>query len=172
MIDRVRDPSGAVLCQFTSCRKSKRDLQETDSNVRRRVDEANKPGVLATFGRAIAIERIVRDTHLNRKGEIGAIRTSLIPTLDAGSDGVEDDSEVENARVLPLVSNLLGQNSAVFFIELVDGVNMGGVLSNQRSLDQVWCDISEVELGGEIFDIADQLVLRDAHEGVLDPRSC
>jgi len=74
--------------------------------------------------------------------------------------------------MLPLVSDLLCQNPTIFLIELVDRVDMGGILSNQSSLDQIWCDISEVELGSEIFDIANQLVFGNTNEGVLDSRLC
>lgn len=50
----------------------------------------------------------------------------------------------------------------------MNGINTTRVLGNQSSLDQVRCDIGDVELSREVFDISNQLVFGDANEGVLD----
>lgn len=85
----------------------RKDLQETDCNVRRRIDEANKPRVLAADCGGRAVLRIVRDAHLDRESEIGSIRTGLIPALDTSSNRVEDNGDIEDSWVLPLAGNLL-----------------------------------------------------------------
>jgi len=86
VIDRIRDPSSTTTNQFKPNPVYMESLQETNSDVRRRIDETNEPRISTAFGCTIAIEWIIRDTHLDGKGEIGAIGTSLIPSLDTGSD--------------------------------------------------------------------------------------
>lgn len=94
--------------------------------------------------------------------------TSLIPSLDHSCNGIEDDGEVENTRVLPLVRDFLVQNAAILIVELVDLIDMVWALCHQRAFDQVLGDVSQIVVGGELFNVLDQLRLGDASERVLD----
>lgn len=71
------------------------DSQEGDSNIWTRIDEANDPGVLLA-GALSGTERSgVGYAEVLREAQVGTIGTSLIPSLDSGSNGVQDDREIE-----------------------------------------------------------------------------
>jgi hypothetical protein len=88
--------------------------------------------------------------------------------LDGSCNGIEDDGEVENTRVLPLVRDLLVQNASILVIELVDLIDMVWALCYQRAFDQILSNIVEIVVGGELLNVLDQLRLGDAGERVLD----
>jgi hypothetical protein len=79
--------------------------------------------------------------------------TCLIPTLNGSRDGVQNDSQVQNLRVLPFVSNLLMNYTAIFVIELGNVINMARALRDQCTFDEVRFDILELVFVGECFDI-------------------
>ena len=97
------------------------------------------------------------------------IPTSLIPSLDSSCNGVENDSHVEDARVLPLVRDFLVQNAAILVVELVDLVDVMRALCYQCAFDEVLPDMGHIVVGSELLDILDQLGLGDSGKGVLDP---
>ena len=101
--------------------------------------------------------------------KVGGINpTSLIPSLDCSCNRVEDDGQVENTRVLPLVRYLLVQNASILLVELLDLIDMVRALCYQRAFDEVVTDIAKIVVGGELFNVGDQLSLGDSGERVLD----
>jgi hypothetical protein len=70
--------------------------------------------------------------------------------------------------MLPLVRDLLVQNASILVVELVDLIDVMRALCYQRAFDEVLGDVSQVVVGGELFDVLDQLGLGDSGERVLD----
>jgi hypothetical protein len=95
----------------------------------------------------------------------------LIPSLNSGSNRVENDGEVYNLRMLPSVAGFLVQNTTIFFIKFMDLVNMMRTLCYQSALDQPWCELGDIVLGSEVLNILKKLIFRDTDKGVLDSRS-
>ncbi len=85
--------------------------------------------------------------------------TSLIPALDCSGNRVQDDGHIENTRVLPLVSDLLVQNSSIIIVELVDLINVIWALCNQGTFDEIAADIVEIVVSSKLLDVRDQLCL-------------
>ncbi len=98
--------------------------------------------------------------------------TSLIPSLDSSSDGVEDDQDVENSWVLPPVRDFLMKNAAVLVIELMDLVDVMGALRDQGTFDQIAPNIMETVLGGECVHVLDELRFGNTSKRVLDSGMC
>jgi len=71
--------------------------------------------------------------------------------------------------MLPLVRDLLVQNTSILVVELVDLVDMVRALGYQSTFDEISGDVGHVIVGSELFDILDQLRLGDSGERVLDP---
>lgn len=44
--------------------------------------------------------------------------TSLIPALNSGGNGVQDDGQVERPRVSPSMRYLIAQDTTIFIVEL------------------------------------------------------
>lgn len=93
------------------------DSQECNRNVWARVDETNKPRVL----RCIGIDRTVWKccAVANAEGrwprQICSVGASLVPTLYSCGNGVQNDGEVKNARMLPPVDLFVMEDQSLFF---------------------------------------------------------
>lgn len=61
------------------------------------------------------------------------IHTSLIPSLDSGSNGVEDDSIVQTPGELPAMRDLFTQANTVVFIEFRQSLEVPGVLGDEST---------------------------------------
>ena len=146
MVDRVRDPAG----------------EESNGNVRASVDKAGDPLV------SVAECRV--DAELHGKGQVGAVRAGLIPALDGGSDGVENDGEVQNLGVVPAMLPFDCQALAVFFVELENRVKSTRALSNESTFLKKRKLVHQVSLFGELFHVGEKLVLGNANEWIADPR--
>lgn len=158
IIDRVRDPRG----------------EESNGNVRARVDETDNPAILPAQGRvrsALVAERrrTIRDPELLCEGQIGAIRTRLVPALDGGSNGVEDNCDVQDLRQLPAVRHFFAENDTVILIELLDLVDESGRLRSESAFDENRGDFLELVLTCEAFYIRDQLRFGKTDKRVADP---
>lgn len=70
--------------------------------------------------------------------------------------------------MLPSVGDFFAQNPAIFFIKLMDLVNVMRALCYQSALDEVWFKFGDVVLGSELLNILKQLLLWDTDEGILD----
>lgn len=151
------------------------NLQYADGDVRARVDEAHDPRVLIAERLVLGVQRRVAerarggDAQDLGEGEVRTVGAGLIPALDGGGDRVEDDGEIEHARLAPLVGDLLAEHTALVVVELGERVGIARVLRHQCAL------LKELDFGGqakflrELFDILEELRLGDADEGVLDP---
>jgi hypothetical protein len=94
--------------------------------------------------------------------------TSLIPTLNSGSDGVEDDGDVKNPRMLPLACDFLPQDATVLIVKLMNVVYVCGALRDESALQKVWSNVVQVVPRSKFLDALDEGLLGDADEGVLD----
>jgi hypothetical protein len=74
--------------------------------------------------------------------------------------------------MFPSVGDFFAQNLAIFFIKLIDLVDVVRALRYQSALDEVWFKFGDVVLGSELLNILKQLLLWDSGEGILDSRSC
>ena len=74
--------------------------------------------------------------------------------------------------MLPSVGGFFAQNPAIFFIKLMDLVDVVRALCYQCAFDEVWFKFGDVVLGSELLNILKQLLLWDTDEGILDSRSC
>jgi hypothetical protein len=70
--------------------------------------------------------------------------------------------------MLPLVRDFLVQNASILVVELVDLIDVMRALCYQRALDEVLGHVSQIVVGGELFDVLDQLGLGDSGERILD----
>lgn len=62
-------------------------LQEANGQVGTRIDEADNPGIFVTASCCFTWSTCGEvDTEVLWKGQIGAIRSGLIPTLNGGGD--------------------------------------------------------------------------------------
>jgi hypothetical protein len=94
--------------------------------------------------------------------------TSLIPTLNSGSDRVEDDGDVENSGMLPLVCDFLPQDATVLVVKLMNVVNVCRALRNESALQDIGSNVVQVVFGGKFLDALDERLLGDADEGIFD----
>jgi hypothetical protein len=63
--------------------------------------------------------------------------TGLIPSLNSSSNGVQDNGEVENFRMFPLMCDFFTQNSAVLIVKLGDPIDVRRALCNQGTFDKI-----------------------------------
>ena len=94
--------------------------------------------------------------------------TCLVPALNSGSNGVQDDGQVEGSRISPPMGALLVQDPAILIVKLGDIVNVAWALRNESTLQDVWLNVVEIVSYGKLLDILDELRLGDANEGILD----
>lgn len=184
----------ALFSQFHRRQRAteRHNLQQGNGDVRHGIDEANDPAILSTV--SLACDRPaggasrVRDTQSDGERQIGAIGAGLsdvsvlctsvakvrsvaylIPTLDGGSDRVEEDCVVEGPRVLPAMSDLLSEGELVGLVEVVDGLEADGVLGDQGTLAQQGQNVGRQALVAvELFDSLEESLAWNASEGVLD----
>jgi len=94
--------------------------------------------------------------------------TSLIPSLNSGGDGVQNDSDVENSRVLPLARDLLSQDTAVLIVKLVDMVDVCRALCHESTFQNVWSDVIQIVGGSEFLHALNESLLGNTDERILD----
>ena len=70
--------------------------------------------------------------------------------------------------MFPSAGDFFAQNPAVFFIKLMDLVDVVRALCNQCAFDKVWFKFGDVVLGSELPNILKQLLLWDTDEGIFD----
>lgn len=139
VIQRVRKPSS----------------EKSDGDVGNRVDESYDPAVLVAGTGCLAYSATIWDAELLREGEVGAIRSCLIPganhvsffytrlimdspALDGRRDRVEHDCEVGGARVPPAFGDLQMQLLALGIIQSIDPVDIRWTLCNQCTFAEKW----------------------------------
>lgn len=105
------------------------------------------------------------------EGQVGAIASLLVPTLDGGADGAGDDGQVERPGDPPLVADLVLEDGALLGGEFLCAVYLlicVWVLGDEGTLLQVLEVLGDALLVGEVLHLEHELVLWNAGEGVLD----
>ena len=131
-------------------------------------------GAVSGMPNATGHERLAPLDPVNRVSMLVTLKgsnthTSLIPSLNCGRDGIEDDREIENPGMLPSVCDFLAENPSVFIIELMDVVKVQRILCDQSTLDEGFFDVGKIKFGCEFLDVAEKLLLWNANQRVLDP---
>ena len=106
------------------------------------------------------------------RSSISRTPTSLVPSLDSSSDGVENNGQIQKSGVSPFMSHFFTQDSSIFIIELMDGVDTHWVLRNKCALDKVILDVLKTELGREFANILEEFGLGDTDQRILDSWLC
>jgi hypothetical protein len=143
--------------------------EQSDGNVRARVDKSDDPAVLLTIAVCGTLRTRVWDAKSLAKGQIGAVGARLIPTLDGRGNGIEDDGEVEHARKLEAMGELFANSKTVSLIELLDLFEQERRLREERALYEKRLDILEVVVVGELVDICEKLGLGNADQRIANP---
>jgi len=147
--------------------------QDTNCNVGTAVDEANDPSVLGAIdARLRAVVSAWSVTGGNAKSnwerQIRAVGAGLIPALNGGGDGVQDDGEVEHPGVAPLVGDLCAKGVAFAVVELGHGLVASRTLRDEGTFAEQRQSVGHAVLCGKVVDVGHELVARDADEWVLD----
>jgi hypothetical protein len=146
------------------------DLQERDGNVRARVDESDEPRVLLTSaGSDTGPGNGITNSKVVREGKVSSVGSSLIPALDGGRNGIEDDGEVERLWVPPSVCRLAVQNCTILLGEVGDMVDTARILCGQSALFQEGHNVIHPIFIRKVFDILEKLVPGNASQGIFNP---
>lgn len=54
--------------------------------------------------------------------------TSLIPSLDSGSDGIQNNGKIKDPGMFPFMCNFLTEDATILIIEFRDLIDMSGIL--------------------------------------------
>jgi len=151
VVERVREPA----------------TNESAGNVRSRVDETDKPLISGGCFRRDA-GTALGNTELLGETQVGTVGTGLIPTLRSGTDGAYENCDVEEKRMRPLVSVLVGDGALFVLRKLLDLLEVSRSLSEEGAALERLDIVHETFLLCEGLDIAEQLSFGDASEGVSD----
>lgn len=155
VVARVRQPAAdesTVTSQsYDVCDRLQYDM--LPSNVGTRIDEPNEPTIAhlvrVAFSLSLAnaeflecvslrISQSIHSSTYDWETQVGAVRTSLIPSLDSSTNRADNDGEVECQRVAPAMSSFESKSFALILGEGLDLLEGRWVLCNQgSSLDQV-----------------------------------
>lgn len=125
-------------------------------NVWPSVDQALIPLITSRIRIWLSVDfRRNRDAQSIWEGEIGAIRTSLIPALDSGADGTKNDGKVEAPWLTPLVQDFVSDGLLLVLGQTGDGLKGWRVFGNEGPLDEHGCQVTKVVGLGKFFDISD-----------------
>lgn len=157
-----------------------------------RVDKSNLPTPTRACpirARAtIPILWVIADVEVLWPREGCTVAALLIPALNGGRDGVEDNCQIAGSRnvsnrletrldsgpgvqsfgMFPTTGYFLTKHQAVLLIELGDILKVGGALSDERAFLQQFELVHQVVLLREVLYIDHEIGLRDAMERVLD----
>lgn len=114
----------------------------------------------------------VTNSEVVWEGQIGSIRSSLIPPLDGCSNGIEDDGEVECFGVPPSMGRLVVQNQTILLGEFRDVIDTAGILSGQSALFEEGRDVRHPIFFGKVLHILQELVFRNSGQRIFDPATC
>ncbi len=79
--------------------------------------------------------------------------TCLVPSLNSGSNGIQDYGEIECFRVSPSMCNFITQGLSITLIEVGNVFDTERVLCNQSTLSKHRQDIGETIRLCEVVDI-------------------
>lgn len=91
------------------------------------------------------------------EGQVCAIATLLVPTLDSSTDGTGDDGHVEHLGNTPLVAHLPSQGVDLSLVQLVlavDVVDVVGVLCHQGALLEGGNVLGQALLSSKLLDLS------------------
>jgi hypothetical protein len=143
--------------------------EQSDSDVRARVDKSDDPAVLLTSAVCGTLRTRVWDAESLAKGQIGAVGARLIPPLDSRGDRVEDDGEIQHARKLEAMGELFADSKTVSLVELFNLLEQRRRLREKRALYEKRLDILEVVVVGELADICEELGLWNTGQWIANP---
>jgi hypothetical protein len=138
-------------------------LQEANRQVWARIDEAHNPGVLVTATSLLTGPRSSEvDTEVLWERQIGTIGSSLIPPLNGGGDGIEDDSEVENLGLFPAMDDVITKSLALGFLKLWHMFEVVWTLGHQSALLEEVDHVGQAALVGEELGVGHEVFSRDS----------
>lgn len=107
-------------------------LHESRADVGSRVYNADNPRVTVILDarHRTSLGLLIGNVEVNGPGQIGAVGTSLIPTLDSSTNRAKDDGEVEGARLAPFVENFVAKSIAFDFVQLGNPFESRRILSH------------------------------------------
>ena len=105
--------------------------------------------------------------------EVGAVGAGLVPTLDGGTDGTSGDSQEQLHGQPPFVLDLESQRGLLGRVQSFGACDVLaeelGLLGHEGALAEEGNLVREALLLDKSVNIAHELVVRDALEGVFDP---
>lgn len=128
------------------------NLHETSSQEDDSVDNTDNPLIFS----------LSSDTKLLREGQVGAVGTSLVPTLGGSSDGAKGDGVPEHLGAVPLVLPLVDKGGALVLVQFGEGLESFGVAGDQSSSSEERGVLRHAVRLGEGPGINDGLVGADA----------
>lgn len=128
MVERIDNESTTTDGELhtASIGRNRWALHETSGQEDDGVDQTNDPFISPFAG----------ETEFFVEGEIGAVCTSLIPTLGGSSYGTETDGIPQHTRAMPLVVLFVPESSALFVGELLDELESIVVTGNEGSASE------------------------------------
>lgn len=140
---------------------------ESTSNIRSSVDQTHEPLVANLIWIAFGLS--LSNAEFDGEGQVGSVRSGLVPSLNSSSDRAGDDGEVERQWMGPFVGSFVAEGLLLVFAEDVEAVEIVGRLRDQgTALDQVDF-VLETFLFREEFDIGHEIRVGNVRERIADP---
>lgn len=105
-------------------------------------------------------------TKIDREGQICTIGTGLVPTLDCGGDGIQEDGEIKSFWMLPPVGDFFTEGDAFIFFQLWNVFEIVGRLSDQGAFAEKGESVFQSIVLGKGFDILQELIARNADQRI------
>lgn len=97
-----------------------------------------------------------------REGQVGTVRSRLIPSLGSGSDGAQSDRVPEHEGAVPFVIALIYEGGALILRELSNHLEALGVPRDQSGATKQICVLRHLVRLGESSGIENSLLWRAA----------
>jgi hypothetical protein len=182
------------LSDITKISSNQGYIQESGCNIGGAVDYSHKPLIglgiwvdLSTSSFRIVFGELcsIPDIEGNWEGEVSTVRTSLVPapravsiqpnglvranSLNASTDGTQNDGKEERFRLTPLVEDFVADSIFLSVVEARDGFESGRIFGNKSTLDQERSHLNQAMLFGKRLDVARDLFGRQMAKRVLYP---
>jgi hypothetical protein len=128
----------------------------------------------------------VPNVESEREREVGTVRTGLVPApitvnsclksgridlLDSGTNGTQNDGEEEGFRLTPFVEDFVANSFLFEVFQTRNRLESRRILCDQGALDQQLSHLGQFICLGESLDIADDLLLCEMGERILDSKT-
>lgn len=100
--------------------------------------------------------------------EVCAIGSSLIPTLNGGTDTASDDGGIKSDGLSEAMMFLIVQGPLLLFADAANDLKTRGILGNLRGLLQQTQMLVQALGASKLSNVAQQLFGRQVTEGILD----